>query len=202
MVDVALGFRAHSGWAAMVAVAAAGDALTVVARQRVALVDPAAAWAMQPYHAAEELPAEAAAKLVRSGIAMAWRRARQQVGAAVKQLGKQGHDVVACGVVLGSAMPAWSVAEILAVHLRMHQAEGVLFRDALVAAGEAAGLPVTGVRERELWQQAAPTLRLSSASLQQRIAAAGKVAGPPWARDQKDAALVAWLALVAPRRRH
>jgi hypothetical protein len=197
MVDVALGFRAHSGWAAMVAVAAAGDALTVVARQRVELVDAAASWAVQPYHAAEMLPAKAAADRVRTGIAIARKCARQQVRAAVKALAAQGHDVVACGVVLGSPMPAWSVAEILAVHLRMHQAEGVLFRDVLLAAGRAAGLAVTGVPERELWQLGAQRLCLSPARLQQRIAAAGKAAGRPWARDQKDAALVGWLALLA-----
>src|SRR5579863_8389277 len=49
-VQAALGFRAHSGWAVVVAVAGAGKTLRVIERRRIELVDPTAAGTVQPYH--------------------------------------------------------------------------------------------------------------------------------------------------------
>ena len=49
---------------------------------------------------------------------------------------------------MANPMPDWSVEEILAVHFRMHKAEGVLFRDALVEAANACGLAVGNRRHQ------------------------------------------------------
>jgi hypothetical protein len=103
--------------------------------------------------------------------------------------------VVGCGVLLGAGLPGWSVAEILAVHVRMHQAEGELFRDALAAGAGRAGLDVMGIREKELEVRASEALRLQPRERAERLAEAGRRAGPPWARDQKEATLAAWIAL-------
>jgi len=81
----------------------------------------------------------------------------------------------------------------------MHAAEGELYRDALVHAGAACGLPVTGVPERDLDDRAAAALRLPVAELRRRVVELGRACGPPWAQDQKSAALVAWVALAAAR---
>lgn len=48
--EAALGFRAHSGWAAMVALAGALNAPLVVDRRRLELADPHRTGPMQPYH--------------------------------------------------------------------------------------------------------------------------------------------------------
>ncbi len=49
-----LGFKAHSGWAALVALGRDKDDLHVIDRRRIELADPAdGEWARQPYHAAE-----------------------------------------------------------------------------------------------------------------------------------------------------
>ena len=87
-------------------------------------------------------------------------------------------------------MPDWSVDEILAVHFRMHKAEGVLFRDVLLYAAAECGLRAVAVQEKE---ESASERRLLDA-----VAALGKSAGPPWGKDQKDAARA---ALIALRRR-
>ena len=105
-----------------------------------------------------------------------------------------------CGVLLGAGMPAWSVAEILSVHLRMHKAEGELFRAALAQGAERAGLRCIGVREKDVEAVAGEALSLAAEERQRRLAEAGQRAGPPWARDQKEAALVAWIALCRARR--
>ena len=56
--EAAFGFKAHSGWAALVVVGRQDGELMVLERSRVVLVEEE--WAKQPYHAAENLdPADA-----------------------------------------------------------------------------------------------------------------------------------------------
>lgn len=198
MPDVALGLKAHSGWAALVGLSVDGPVPELVERRRIELVDAAeASWAKQPYHAAEGLEPREAEALVGRAIAAARRLAAREVGAAVESLRAKRHRVVGIGVLVGIGMPDWTVAHILSVHARMHKAEGELFRDALVQAGEPCGLAVTRVAERDLQERAAKALHLPAATLLERLAAIGRACGPPWARDQKEAALAAWLALRA-----
>ena len=187
-MDVALGWKAHSGWAALVAVGrdrARGPVL--VDRRRVELVPADESWARQPYHAAERLAREAAHDLVRRGIASAERVAAREIAAAVERARVAGHAVRACAVLVGAGMPAWSMDEILAVHFRMHKAEGELFRGALLDGARRCGLAVVALTEKERARRATRAGEL--------LAALGKAAGPPWGRDQKDAALAAWIAL-------
>ena len=98
------------------------------------------------------------------------------------------------------ALPDWTVDEILAVHFRMHKAEGVLFRDALARAARACGLRLLRVPEKQLDEHAERALAasinsLGVNSLRKTIASLGKSVGPPWGKDQKDAALAAMIAL-------
>jgi hypothetical protein len=195
-MKVAFGMKAHSGWAALVALGRLDGKLQVIDRRRMELVESVdASWAKQPYHAAEELERAEARILVKRGIETARRIAAREMRAAAKRARDNGHEVVACAVLLGEPMPDWSVDEILAVHFRMHKAEGVLFRDVLARAAVKCDLRFVGVPEKQLAQRAEETLGTSSSSLGKTIAALGKAAGPPWGKDQKDAALAAMIAL-------
>jgi hypothetical protein len=196
MTRVALGLKAHSGWAALVALSEDARSLAVVERCRLALVPPEdSPWAKAPYHAAEGLDLAEAEELVRRAVASAHAEAGRALEHVVAERRAGGDQVVGCAVLLGTGMPGWSVAEILAVHMRMHKAEGELFRDALVRGAERAGLDVTGIREKELEVLAGKALRLAPEARSARLAEAGRKAGPPWGRDQKEAALAAWIAL-------
>jgi hypothetical protein len=88
------------------------------------------------------------------------------------------------------------VDEILAVHFRMHRAEGALFRDALVRATEQCGLSLVPIPEKLLAKHAEQTLAIPISELAKEIAALGKAVGPPWGKDQKDAALAALVAVT------
>jgi hypothetical protein len=110
----------------------------------------------------------------------------------IRQQQEQGHVVFACALVTGAPMPAWTVEEILAVHFRMHKAEGALFRDALAGAAQACGLRLVAIPEEQL---ARAPRRLTA-----KLPALGKAAGPPWGKDQKDAALAAMVALTGRTR--
>jgi hypothetical protein len=188
-MKVVLGLKAHSGWAALVALGKSGSNFVVVDRSRLQLVEEE--WAKQPYHAAEELEANEARAFVKRGIAAAKRIARRELRVALDRERDLGNQVVACAVLVGSPMPAWTVDQILAVHFRMHQAEGVLFRDVLIEAAKACELKVVTPSEKTLLHDAEELLHIPAVNLTQRIATLGKTAGPPWGKDQKDAALAA-----------
>ena len=164
MSRLAFGLKAHSGWAALVALGERGAVLEIAERRRLELVNAQDAhWAKQPYHAAAGLDASDAEALVARSIAAADRCTEQELASALALRRAAGDDVVACGVLLGGGMAPLTVREILAVHARMHQAEGELFRGALARAAERAGLELIGVREKQLEASASETLSLSAA---------------------------------------
>lgn len=192
-MEVAFGMKAHSGWAALVVLGERGGDLVVVDRRRIELVEEE--WAKQPYHAAEGLKPDAARDVVRRGVEAAHRIAIREMRAAVNLELERGNEVTSCAVLSANPMPDWSVDDILAVHLRMHQAEGVLFRDVLAQAAAVGGLRLVAIPEKLLAEHAARTLGATTGALVKKIAALGRAAGPPWGKDQKDAALAALVAL-------
>lgn len=194
---VAFGFKAHSGWAALVVIGQDGRELLVIDRTRIELVEET--WAKQPYHAAESTKPEIARNLVNRGIAAANRIAASKIRLSVKREKDRGNTVVGCGVLVGEPMPDWSVDQILAVHFRMHKAEGVLFKDALSRGAKAAGLRLFEVPEKTLPAYAESALKISPQSLLEKITALGKSVGPPWGKDQKEAAVAAMIALKGTR---
>lgn len=192
-MKVAYGLKAHSGWAALVVLAKGDGGFVVVDRRRVELVEEE--WARQPYHAAEELEASEARKLVKRGIDAARRIATREMRAALRRDREHDNEIVTCAVLVGNPMPEWSVEQILAVHFRMHQAEGVLFREVLIDAARKCSLNVVEVPEKTILDYAEKTLQTSAANLSKTITSLGKLAGPPWGKDQKDAAIAAMVAL-------
>ena len=179
---IAAGFKAHSGWAALVVIGSSNGGFVVVDRSRIELVDEP--WAKQPYHAAEKLPAADARRLVQRGIDSAHQIAKREMRAFIHRCA--GHEIAGCAVLVGTEMPDWTIEQILSVHVRMHQAEGVLFPTALALAADDCGLNVGTFVEKNLPGMYAGT-----------IAKLGKSVGPPWGKDQKNAALAAMIVLNA-----
>jgi hypothetical protein len=191
--QAALGFRAHSGWAALVAVAGPAAEPAAVLRRRVEL---SVRTPRQPFHAAEALAFAAAADLVRRATDEASALAERAVKDALAELGAMGHAPVAAGLLLAAGRPLPGLREILASHALIHAAEGELFRDVLRRASRDCGLRLVEVGERELEARAARSLRRPATEIQRRLAEWGKALGPPWTQDEKRAALVAWVALA------
>jgi hypothetical protein len=195
MAEVTIGFRAHTGWAVAVALAGPPAAPVVVDRRRLDLTDPEVP--RQAFHAAADLDAGAAEALVERATRTAETLAEQAVRGLVGELRSAGHQVAGAGIVLGGGRRLGTLAQVLASHAAMHAAEGELYREVLVHAAAACGLPVTGVPERDLHDRATAALGVPAADLRRRVTELGRACGPPWAQDQKSAALVAWLALAA-----
>jgi hypothetical protein len=188
---VVLGFKAHSGWAALVALGFRKDMAEVVDRRRIDFYEPGAEWIKAPYHAAESLKPAEARRMVDRGVAAAHRNVARALRDVVGRLRGAGHVPVACAVLDGAPMPPWTTEEILAVHFRMHKAEGVLWRDAIAAGAKAAGLAVIPVPEKKLQDIAPDVLHESWPAITARVDAFRKAVGAPWGKDQKDAALAA-----------
>jgi biotin operon repressor len=194
MSCAALGFRAHSGWAATVALRGPASSPHVFARRRIELVEPGVP--KQPYHTAEGLPFPSAEKMVTQSVAVATRLAREAVQALVAELRQRGCEHITCGVLQASGRSLPGLEQILSSHALIHTAEGELFRNAVASACEDQGLPVSRVKERELLADAGKQLGMSAEEVQRQVADMGRPLGAPWGQDQKYAALIAWMALA------
>ena len=191
-MDLAIGLKARTGRAVFVAIGGSAVRPAFVERGELRLL-PEGSFA--PYHAAEHLEPAAARKSVDASIAAAHRLARDGIAQAVSRLDAAGHRVRCAGVLVGTGMPAWTVEEIIAVHVRMHKAEGELFRDVLVAGARGCGLPIETLPDKSAMDDAAKRLRVTPIALASRLADLGKAAGAPWGKDQKEAAAAALVAL-------
>ena len=164
-------------------------------RRRIEMMERGAAGPSQPFHAAVGMDIREAQLHVANSAARAAAMATAALRSMVEDLRQLGHGVSGCGLLLASGRPLPPLEKILASHPLLHTAEGELFRDALRAACRECGLPVTAIKERELFSQAAADLRLPSERIERHVADMGKGIGPPWRQDQKFAAVAAWLAL-------
>jgi len=178
----------------MVAVGCQSGRWQVLERRRVSVVDGQIAGHAQPYHfAREQSLAEAKQHIARcAGASLSLAQAGLQE--VVEKLSRE-HRVKGAAVLLASGRPLPELERILASHPLIHTAEGEFFRLAFSEACEALGIPVTGIREKELAQRAEAVFKKSAAALPVELAAAAKHLGPPWSQDQKAAALAAAVVL-------
>jgi hypothetical protein len=183
-MKVAFGLEAHSGWGVLVVVGLRDREFHVLERRRIELIEEKdALWANQPYHAAEGLKTDAASDLGTSGMEGAQRSAVREIQAALHCSHELGHEIVACTVLVPNPMPDWITDEILAVHFRMHKAEGMLFPDALVHGARVCGLNVIAIPEKRLSEHAERSLVMPMSRSMKLIKPLGKSVGAPWGRD-------------------
>lgn len=194
---VALGFRAHSGWTAMVALCLERDQPRVLVRERPKLVHTFTYEFRQPYHTAEKMPRDRAQEFVSQVELAATQLAEEAIRMIQTSLRKQGYELTCFGVPLSSARKLPSFENILLSHALVHTADGELFRRALIRAGEQCRITARTFVERDLIPIACKTVKTDEKDLRGRLAALGKPIGPPWSQDEKFAAMAAWLALLA-----
>ncbi len=200
LAPAAFGLRAHSGWAAMVAIAGTRSDPFLVARRRIGLVEAGHRETTQPYHAAAKLDLKEAAEYVRVYAERALAMAMESLRAAINNLRGEGYRVGVCGVLMSSGRPTGDLAPTLRSHALIHTAEGHLFRNAIAQAAAGCELAVTAVKERELFARAESTLGIPAGGVAARLVEMGRAAGPPWRQDEKYSALAAWLALAGADR--
>lgn len=203
MQCAALGFKLHTGWAVLVAVAGRPDEIQVLFRRRIELLPPKSPIPRFVYHEASEMPLAKATDLVQRGMKASQEAARLAVKDAVEELLSRGVTVDGCGVLSGSTVVPKDLAAILRSHPLIHAAEGALFQNAVISACEGRGLTVVA-REREVWVRAASAWDITEPALRKNVDRLRKTLGPPWSADHKTSTAVALLALKSNggRRRH
>ncbi len=201
MKDVALGFRVHSGWTALVAVSMEKDSPAVLARQRPHLVETFTYEFRQPYHTAKKMQLDAARKFIERVKEEARRLAYGAIHGLQCDLQKQGIKLTRCGLLQASGRPLPSVEKILTSHALIHSADGELFRKAILHACGRCGLRTESIKEKELPERARVVLRVQPALLMRRVTELGRPFGSPWSQDEKFATLAAWVALQGVQKR-
>jgi hypothetical protein len=191
----ALGFRLHTGWAALVAVAGVPGKFKVLLRRRIELLPPGNSLPRFVYHEAAELPPSQAAELVRRVEDASQEMARISLQEILEHLRSIDAAVNAAGIPSGSRLVPKELAAVLRSHPLIHTAEAALFRRALASACQVRRVTVISVREREVWLSAADTWELKESELRKQVDGLRKAVGPPWGTDQKTAMAMALLAL-------
>ncbi len=192
----ALGFRAHSGWAAMVVLAGPVSSPTVLDRRRIEICDAKAAGSRQPYHAAKELSLQEAEKLIAACAKSSIALAAAAVRAAIQEAEKRQCRILAGGILAGSRRPLPPLEKILAAHPLLHTAEGELFRNVIAEACRQCEIPTVRITEKELMPRLRQLVSLTEEAVEQHLVRLGKAIGSPWRQDEKRASLAAWIALA------
>ncbi|MET0727205.1 MAG: hypothetical protein ABWZ76_02775 [Acidimicrobiales bacterium] len=193
---VAVGCADHTGWAVLVTLAGDPTAMRVVDRRRVELVS--ATLPRMAYHAAAQGPRPDAARLIAEVEASALEVSTSQLRSLLADLDALGVDAVGIAVAAAGEVPA-DLDVLLTKHPLLHAAEGALYREALVEAAAALGLPVTRFEHRDAVSQAAGSLGLPAGTLTTRLTDLRRELGAPWNADHRSAAASALLTLGATR---
>jgi hypothetical protein len=192
----ALGCRAHTGWATLVVVAGGVARPEVVVRSRVELGDPSGRVKRNVYQAARGLESAAAAALVDDAERIAAKQATAALERTLREATDEGAVVRTCAVVVGMFPGGARLESILASHALAHAAEGRLYQGALLQSAASRGLDAIAVPKRSIWEQGESALGVGQDELRRWIDQLRREVGPPWAQDQKLAALAGWIALA------
>ena len=161
----AMGISVHTGWGACVVVGGSLAKPEIIANEVIRILDDSERFC---FHMAAEMKRAAA----ETWIATAKRKATANARRALAPLFAK--DVRVCAIVAKEGIPG-SLDETLASHPRLHTAEGCFYRDVFRDAS-----PIRA--------EVVPPARLD-------VSTVGKLAPAPWGRDQKLAALAAWLVM-------
>jgi hypothetical protein len=196
MKQAALGFRVHSGWAALVAVTVEKGSPRVLARSRPHLVETFTYQFRQPFHTAEKMPFDKGGEFISRVQKEARDLSYRTIHEMQSDLQKQGYKLDRAGLLLASGKTLPALEKILASHALIHTADGQFFREALLHAGARCGLAMNCIKEKELLDRATQTFRLKPEGLLRRVTELGRPYGAPWSQDEKFATLAAWMAMA------
>jgi hypothetical protein len=192
-----IGFRVKSGWSTAVLLTGPIDAPVVCDVRVIQLSDPTVPSSKQPYHAGMGVARKEGPDLDRL-LASINAYSQWSLAALLNRYGTISHSLSEAGLVVGSDCDPTTIAN---PHIRVHAAEGRLFRTVVEQALANMGIPSSIFLERTLVAHAARVLRRSPAQLKEAVARLRPVAAKRWRAEEKVAALAAWLLLASPLHR-
>lgn len=193
MKQAAIGVRMHLGWGVLVAVSNESGRPSVIARERIEVIDEKDGGRKQPYHFVKTMALGKAKEYIASCAEKTQRLAREAIRALVEDLRSRDYRVTRCVVLTASGRELPELSAILAAHPLIHTAEGEFFREAVAKTCGSLKISVSRVREREVEKDAKAALGRSAATAMKQIANASKRLGSPWTQEHKKSALAAWI---------
>lgn len=187
-----LGFRPHTYWTAVAAVAGTADAPAVLHRRKIVFAPGAEGFV---YHRAAEGDWANAPALIADARRRQAATTMREVGALIDDLKRQGIAVRVAVTAASTAKLPEALGDILSSHSRIHAAEGSFAREVIAEACAGLKLKVRRVVEKELPALCADAF---GAGVPGRLKAMGAELGPPWGEDYKLAVQAAWLHLASP----
>jgi len=194
LAPAALGFSPHSGWAAVVCLGGPVPSPLVVERRRILLAS--GPLPCEPYHLAKRREGAEAREIVANAADEAWKLARRAMVDIASSVEARGYGIVAGGVITGRGRPDFPFQQALSTHAAMHNAEGWLFREALLQAGDELRLRMTAAPPDAVYAETAAAVGVAAAAVEARVKEFAAMLGPPWGKDEKLSAAAAWLALA------
>lgn len=195
-MNVAVGVRVKSGWAATVVLGGPPGSPQVLDSFTLNLSDAAVPATRQPYHAGMGVAQTNTARLGQL-IKLVERCARRSVAQLVRTCRANGRRIRGVGIVVGSDIDPQRIAN---PHIRAHASEGRLFRTVIERAAKRHALRTVTTVERDMMPLAAIALGQSEGALRRAVTELGGPASGPWRAEQKMAALAAWMILEGKRR--
>jgi hypothetical protein len=203
VIRVNVGFKAHMGWVAAVAVNTDSSSPNPLYTRRIDLVTDQDRCVREPYHVAggwdglEQVPRpDNPAEIVAHGLKL-------QTEAATLRLEEFRSELTAIGL-------EWSAAVILTTrgyegglhhsldsHAHIHVAEGSAIRDATRIAVDKLGIARIEQDEKSSMQQSSALLRLSVAELDAQLKKDRPVDTRSWTKEHRTIAAATWLASQA-----
>jgi hypothetical protein len=161
----AIGISIHTGWAACVVVSGSLAKPEIVANEVIEILGDSERFC---FHVAAEMPRAKAKEWIADVRKKALANAKQALTPLVTE------KVSMCAIVAKSG-DAGDLDDVLASHPRIHTAEGYFYRDVL---RDVCPIPIKLIAPSSL-----------------DASKVGKLSAPPWGRDQKLAALAAWMVM-------
>jgi hypothetical protein len=189
------------GWASVVTIVPADELFRVLRTDRIETAAPNDIEAQGPYHRAAgfqgarriPVPADPPAVIER-GLAHQRGHTLASLRTLAAELARGGYDVAAGAILMGRGSLADTLEAVLASHAQIHVAEGLAVRAAVESALERLGIPILRVDQQSLLARTAEALGCGEAELDARVRAARPENGGRWRKEERLAALAAWVA--------
>ena len=192
-----IAFCVKSGWATAVLLAGPIDAPVVLDAGIVYLSDPKVPDSKQPYHDGMYVARKEGPQLERL-LASVAAYSQRSLATLLSKYVAAGYRLSEAGLVVGSDS---DLAVIINPHIRVHAAEGRLFRTVIEQALTQRGIPSSTFVERMLLAHAARVLRRSPAQLKEVVARLRPASAERWRAEEKVATIAAWFLLASPTHR-
>jgi len=201
MRRAALGVSAHLGWAATAAITAGKRGPRVLRTDRIEVTDPADRAAREPYHVAggfeglERVPRPPDPKAaLERGLQRQRRSADGAIAKLERALADSGHQIAFVGMLVSRGRTAATFERAVASHTQIHIEEGIAVRESLRLALCRDGAHYEAVDQKAAWSIGSEELGRPEEGLLAALGALRPENEGPWRKEEKTAALAAWIA--------